>query len=94
MSDSFFYNDIAQQNKTQPRYPYFMEGDGNEFWAASHADYIKISMDAVIFTEYNACGMDLIVRNDKGKLFQAITKCNFSMVSVSHCRGLGHKGGA
>lgn len=59
---------IAQRNKTQSRYPYFMERDGNEFWVALQADYMKISVDVLIFTVYNASGLGVMVRYDKVEL--------------------------
>ncbi|XP_074327241.1 uncharacterized protein LOC141665157 [Apium graveolens] len=54
-------------------------------------DYMKISVDASIFTEFNASGMGLVVRNDKGELITARKKCNMGMVSVNMAEALAIK---
>lgn len=60
-----------------------MEGDGNEFWVAPEVDYMKISVDATVVSEYNASGIGLVARDSKGELIQARTKCNFGLVSAN-----------
>ncbi|XP_074347322.1 uncharacterized protein LOC141686169 [Apium graveolens] len=54
-------------------------------------DYIKNSVDAAILTEFNASGMGLVMRNDKGELIIARTKCNMGMVSVNMTEALAIK---
>lgn len=82
---------IAQKNTTQPRYPYFAEGDGLEIWVAPQVDYMKISVDAATFCEYNAYGLGMVARNDKGELIQAKSKCRFGIVSVHMAEALAIK---
>ncbi|KAL8127617.1 hypothetical protein AgCh_014499 [Apium graveolens] len=72
---------IAQKNKQPSRYPNLVEGDGNELWVAPHIEYMKISADATIFSEYNASGLTLIARDDHGDLVQARTQYLLGMVS-------------
>ncbi|KAL8113674.1 hypothetical protein AgCh_020839 [Apium graveolens] len=45
--------------------------DGKELWVAPQIEYMKISADATIFSEYNASGLALIARDDHGDLVQA-----------------------
>ncbi|KAL8157546.1 hypothetical protein AgCh_002304 [Apium graveolens] len=73
---------IAQKNKSHSHYPYLMEGDGNEVWVAPKISFMKISVDAAIFSEYNASGLGVIARDNRGELTQAITKCNFGLISA------------
>lgn len=82
---------LAQKEKPQSRFPYFVEGDGQNLWVVPQVDYMKISVDAAIFTEYNASGMGLIVRDDKGELIQAKTKCTFGMLSANMAEAMAIK---
>ncbi|XP_074373498.1 uncharacterized protein LOC141713827 [Apium graveolens] len=34
---------LAQKQKSQSQYPYFVEGDGKELWVAPQTDYMKAS---------------------------------------------------
>ncbi|KAL8146344.1 hypothetical protein AgCh_004183 [Apium graveolens] len=55
--------------------------DGKELWVAPQIEYMKFSAYAAIFSEYNASGYALIVRDDHGDLVQARTQYLPSMVS-------------
>ncbi|KAL8093147.1 hypothetical protein AgCh_035148 [Apium graveolens] len=60
---------------------YTMSVTGKEFWVAPQIEYMKISADAAIFSEYNASGLALIARDDHGDLVQARTRYLPGMVS-------------
>ncbi|KAL8096143.1 hypothetical protein AgCh_037190, partial [Apium graveolens] len=72
---------IAQKNKQPSRYPNLVEGDGNELWVAPQIEYMKISADAALFSEYNASVLALIARDDHGDLVKARTQYLPGMVS-------------
>ncbi|XP_074346913.1 uncharacterized protein LOC141685724 [Apium graveolens] len=72
---------LAQKKVVQPHFSHSVEGDGSELWVAPQMDHMKISVDAAIFPEHNAYGVGFVVRNDRGELVQARTKCSTGLDS-------------
>ncbi|KAL8148046.1 hypothetical protein AgCh_005402 [Apium graveolens] len=72
---------IAQKNKQPSRYPNLVEGHGKELWVTPQIEYMNISTDATIFSEYNASGLALIARDNHGDLVQARIQYLPGMVS-------------
>ncbi|KAL8111628.1 hypothetical protein AgCh_019375 [Apium graveolens] len=68
-----------------------MKGDGNEAWVAPQIGFMKISVDAAIFSEYNALGLWVIARDNRGELTQAIMKCNFGLISANMAEAIAVK---
>lgn len=57
------------------------EGDGTITWVRSQLDYIKVTVDTVIFKEQLAYEMGMVARNHEGELIQAKSLKQYGVVT-------------
>lgn len=78
------------QDRTFDRFLGFMSlEDGDEHWSLPSSNSVKVNSDAAIFRETSCYSYACIVRDDKGSLIEARSKCSRGRTSADLAEAIG-----